>query len=658
MEIPLLRDLVAISCLSIGVLLFCHRLKIPAIVGFLLTGVICGPSAMALVENIHAVELLAEIGVVFLLFTIGMELSGEELSRLKRPVFLGGFLQVALTIAVVFGICRFLGSTIPESILAGYLATLSSTAIVLSLLQQRGESEGPHGRIALAVLIFQDISIVPMMLSIPLLAGQGGGDFFALALSAGRMVLILGGGWLLAYYIVPVLMRQVMYTRSRELLLMTSLGFCLAIAMGTAYLGLSLALGAFLAGLLLAESEYSMSVVEAILPFKDVFTSLFFISVGMLLDVHFFIENISSVILLAVALVFIKVFSALPAMMALGYPLRVALMAAMSLGQIGEFSFVLARSGIEYGFINNVVYQQFLAASILTMVVTPGLMGVSPKLANFVGRLFSPCTNSVSVKKTGSNDLQDHLIIVGFGIGGRYLAQTAKESGIPYVILEMNPDTVRRFRSKEPIYHGDASHPSVLKHFGVDKARVLAVVISDTVAARSVATNARKLNSSLHLVVRTRFLGEVQALKALGADDVIPEDFETAIEIFTRVLGYYLIPRQAIERFVQRIRTENYEMTRGLSLYSTNLPLVTEEVLGGLEVTACTLEPFSMIAGKRLLDTELRSKYGVTVVGIKRKDQMIASPSGEEELIPGDILFLFGNTTGVSNSLELLRAKV
>lgn len=658
MEIPLLKDLVSIFCLSIGVLLICLRLKIPAIVGFLLTGVLCGPSALGLVENVHAVELLSEIGVVLLLFTIGMELSGEELSRLKRPIFLGGSIQVFLTTGVVCLIAMLFGGTLPKSILFGYLATLSSTAIVLSILQQKGESDAPHGRLALSVLIFQDLAIVPMMLSIPILAGQGEADVLSLLLSAGRMVLILGGGWLLAYRIVPILMRQVMRSRSRELFLMTSLGFCLAVAVGTAYLGLSLALGAFLAGLLLAESEYSMSVVEGILPFKDVFTSLFFISVGMLLDVHFFIEHIGIISVFAVALIIVKVLLALPAMTILGYPLRVAIMAAMSLGQIGEFSFVLAKSGVDHSLLDPFWYQNFLAASILTMVLTPGIISIAPKMAVIVGKLLSCNGTQEKILLTHGAELQDHLIIVGFGLGGKYLARTAKETGIPYVILEMNPDTVRRFREQEPIYHGDATHPLVLKHFGIDRARIVVVMISDSAATRGITAAARKLNPSLHLIVRTRFLGEVPFLHDLGANDVIPEDFETSIEIFTRVLGYYLVPRQTIEKFVYNIRSENYEMVRDLSLHGANLPSFTEELLSGLEVTACKLEPGSEVDGKKLVETDIRRTYGVTIVGIRRKDTIIASPSGDEELLPGDTVFLFGNSSNISLAIERFRAPI
>ena len=222
----------------------------------------------------------------------------------------------------------------------------------------------------------------------------------------------------------------------------------------------------------------------------------------------------------------------------------------------------------------------------------------------------------------------------------------------------MNPDTVRRLRDQEPIYHGDASHPLVLKHFGVEKARILVVVISDSAATRGITAAARKLNPSLHLIVRTRFLGEVPYLHELGANDVIPEDFETSIEIFTRVLGYYLIPRQTIEKFVHSIRSENYEMVRDLNFHGANLPSLTEELLSGLEVTACKVEAGSDMENKKLLHTDLRRKHGVTIVGIRRKENIIASPGPDEELLAGDTVFLFGTSFGISQSIELFRAQV
>ncbi|MEG2004847.1 MAG: cation:proton antiporter, partial [Bilophila sp.] len=625
-------------------------------------GVLCGPTALGLVQDVHAVELLAEIGVVFLLFTIGMELSGEELARLRKLVFIGGTVQVGLTVVAFAGLAVLFGHTPQEGVVFGCLAALSSTAIVLSRLQQKAQSESPQGRLTLAVLIFQDIAIVPMMLAIPLLAGKTEADAWSLALSAGRTVAILGGGWLLAQYAVPRIMEQVLRTRSRELMLMTVLGLCLAVALGTSYLGLSLALGAFLAGLLLAGSEYSLNALEGVLPFKNVFTSLFFISVGMLLDVRFFIDHVGIIIAFAATLIVLKVVLAVPATLVMGYPLRVALLAAMNLAQIGEFSFVLARSAVSNGLLDEMGYQTFLAASILTMMLTPFVMDMAPQVSGAVSRRFRGGVPDESDDGTAADaSMKEHLIIVGFGVGGKHLARTAKEAGIPYVILEMNPDTVSRCRVSEPIHSGDATRPLVLEHFGIRSARVLAVVISDPTAVRAITVLARKINPKIHIVVRTRFLGEVQALKHLGANDVIPEDFETSIEIFSRVLGHYLVPRQTVERYVNSIRNEIYGMARQLSVRGMGLKqtgeVMANELLTGLEVVACKVEKGAEVAGKRLLETSMRKAHGVTVVGIRRKGEIIPSPGGDEYLQAGDTAFLFASPDALTNAMPLFRSK-
>ena len=652
MDIPLLPDIVAIFCLSIGVLLVCHQVKIPPIVGFLLTGVLCGPTALGLVQNPHAVELLAEIGVVLLLFSIGLEMSGEELMRLKRPVFVGGTAQVVLTVGAFMCLGVLTGQTWQQSMMYGFLASLSSTAIVLSRLQQKAQSESPQGRLDFSVLIFQDIAVVPMMLAIPILAGRGDTDLGGMLVSAGRTLVILVGGWVLARHVVPRIMQLVLRTRSKELMLMTVLGLC--IALGTASLGLSLALGAFLAGLLLSGSEYSLNVLEGILPFKDVFTSLFFISVGMLLDVGFLVHHLDKVFLFAALLIFLKSILSLPPMLLVGYPLRVSILAAMSLAQIGEFSFVLARSAVNSGLMDNDGYQMFLAASIVTMMLTPTVMEIAPKVASFVSRhMHMPVDEEAAAQRDES--LKDHLIIVGFGVGGKHLARTAREAGIPYVILEMNPDTVSRYGGKEPIHGGDASKPLVLEHFGIQSARVIAVVISDPSAVRAITAVARKLNPKVHIVVRTRFLGEVDALRRLGANDVIPEDFETSIEIFSRVLGHYLVPRQTIERFVNSIRHEYYNMARQLRMTGMDLPSLADEVLTGLEVVACKVEPGCALDGKRLMDTSLRKKYGVTVVGIRHAGQIIPSPGGDAFLHGDDTVFLFASPASLTTVMPFFR---
>ncbi len=644
-------------CLSLLVLLVCSRIRLPSIVGLLISGVLCGPTAFGLVENVKAVELLADVGVVMLMFTIGLEMSTSELSRLKKPVFLGGTAQVLATILIFLPPALISGHGAAEGVFFGCIAALSSTAIVLSLYQQKAQSESPQGRLSLAVLIFQDIAIVPMTLIIPLLSGQQNAGPLELLLSGARTVVVLGGGWILAKHVLPRLMLMIVRSRSRELLLIGTLGLCLAIAIGTAWMGLSLSLGAFLAGLLLAESEYSLSVVEGVLPFKMIFTSLFFISIGMLLDVQFAFTHVASILLLAVALLLFKTLAALAAMLLLRYPLRVCIIAAMSISQIGEFSFVLARSGVESGLMDNLAYQVFLASSILTMVATPFMMNAAPLVAGWIGkRLGSHGMQEEPHQDAASREeLRDHLMIIGFGIGGKYLARTARKAGIPYVILEMNPDTVSRYRDTEPIHHGDASDPMTLEHYGVKQARVLAVVISDSAAVRAVIDSAHKLNSGLNIVARTRFVSEEAELRQLGAQAVISEDFETSIEIFAQVLGYYLVPQQTITGFVREIRGEHYRMVRTLNLPGRNFSL-EDARLSDHAVSALLVEHDSVVAGKTLQQLDLRRLYNVTVVGIQHNGQTLPSPGGGDMLEEGDTAYLFADQESLGKVVRLFGA--
>jgi CPA2 family monovalent cation:H+ antiporter-2 len=664
MDLPLLNELVTIFCLSILVIYGCHKIKIPPVVGFLLTGVVCGPYGLGLVSAVHEVELMAEIGIVLLMFSIGMELSVSELVRLRKPVFLGGALQVGLTTLAIMPVAMFALGSWNTALFAGFLAALSSTAIVLKILQQSGQMESPYGRICLSILIFQDLAIVPMVLAVPLLAGRGlsgEGTGLDLLLSGLKTVGLMGGGFLLARKLVPAGLAMVVRTRSRELFLITTLAICLSIALITSTLGLSLSLGAFMAGLIMSESEYSHSALEGILPFKEIFTSLFFTSVGMLLNLGFFTAHLAEVAAVTVFLMLCKSLVVLPVSLLLGYPLRPAITAGLALCQIGEFSFVLAKTGFDYGLILPDSYQIFLAASIATMAAAPFLIAAAPRFAAAVAGL--PLVARLTAGKLRMDEetmpedaaLRDHLIIIGFGIGGKYLARTARLSGIPYTILEMNPDTVRAYAAVEPISYGDATHPSVLQALGVTRARVLAVVISDPTAVRGITEAARHMAPGLHIVVRTRFLGEVEALRELGASDVIPEEFETAVEIFTRVLSSYLVPQADIETFVRDVRSENYAMARKLNVPGVTLDALQKH-MPEIRVTAVGVEARAPLDGVSLADSGLRARHGITVVGVRRGDEVFANPDGGFILQAGDIAYVFAGSEAVGRAAALFSA--
>lgn len=637
MEVAFLYEIVIIFLLSIAVTLICSKLKLPATVGFLLTGVLCGPSVLGVVRDHEAIDQVAEIGVAMLLFTIGMELSGEALSRLKRPVFLGGGLQIGLTVAAVCGVAMLHGDSWRQGTFWGCLVALSSSAIVLNILQNKGQSSTPTGRLSLAILVFQDIMVAPMLLAVPLLAGTLDLTFEKAFFSVLWVILCLGAVFLFAHFGLNRLMEAVMRARTREILLLTTLGLCLGMALLTSALGLSLSLGAFLAGLLLARSPYSMSVISGILPYRDVFMSLFFISVGMMLNLGYFGEHFILIILGTAIFIIIKTLLSLPAVLIQGYPLKVAITTSMFLAQVGEFSFVLAAQGLAAGLFNMDNYQTFLAVSVLTMMLTPGMIALAPKVAEKVTHQRMPDTPT----KPDKNDIEDHLVIIGFGISGKHLAQVAKESGIPYKILEMNPETVNRYHDKEPISHGDASQPVVLEHLGVPKARAMAIVISDPAAVRNITVEARKLNPNLYIVARTRFVTEIAPLHKLGANDVVAEEFESSIEVFSHILSQYLIPRQDIEAFAAHLRMANYRMIRRMSAAVDSLGEVAGR-LPDMGVQALRLDRGSELAGIKLAHSDIRPKYGLTVVAIMRGKDIIASPGPELMLQADDIVYLFG----------------
>ena len=664
MEELILREIVILFILSIIVVLVCIRFRLPSIVGFLLTGVLCGPSALGLIPTPEAVDTMADVGVAFLMFSIGMELSGKELVRLKKPLFLGGSAQVLLTTAFIFAL-TFWWCGPRLGIVYGCMVTLSSTAIVLSLLQQKAQTESPQGQVCLAVLIFQDLAIVPMVLIFPLLAGGLELDTNSMLLAFGKGILVIGGILVFGKYLLPRLMFSVVRTRSRELMLMTTLGLCLAVALITSWVGLSLALGAFLAGLMMAESEYSLNTLESIMPFKEVFSSIFFISVGMLLDVNFFLSHLPIIALCAAAIIAAKILMTVPAVKILNYSMRTALLAAFCLAQVGEFSFVLAKSALGLELISNDAYQIFLASSILTMVLTPLLIGVAPRVA--AGILRNPDMQTPEAAAEDDEDnaedkanhiirdgrqLRDHLIIIGFGIGGQIMAQGAKNCGIPYIISEMNPDTVARFRDTEPIRHGDASFPLVLAHLGAATARTLAILTSDPAGSRAIIANARAMNPSLHIIVRTRFLGNLDSYKEVGANEVIPEEFETSLEVFARVLNHYLVPRQTIDQYVSAIRRENYGMQRRLGMGGSIMDSLPE-----LQLVAYAVEEGSPLAGKTIAQAALRKEHGVTAAGVRRGETINNNPDAQTLLLAGDIVYLLATQEALTRAAFLFHAE-
>lgn len=660
MAIQLLNDIIVIFLISILAIFVGHRLRVPVVVGFLATGILAGPHGLRLIHEVEQIEVLAEIGVVLLLFAIGIEFSFEKLLQIKRAALVGGPLQVVVTFIVTTFIGIEIGLHLNEAIFAGFLVSLSSTAVVLKIMQDRDEVDTPHGGNTLGVLIFQDIVVVPMMLLTPILAAQNSESLgmpllFMLAKGVGIIVLVIAA----AKFFVPALLYQVVRLRSSELFLLTVVLICLSVAWISFTAGLSLALGAFLAGLIISESDYSYQALGNILPFRDVFTSFFFVSIGMLLDVSFFLERADLLVAVALGVLILKAAVAGGVSVLLGYPIRTGVLVGLALAQIGEFSFILSKTGLDSGIMSQFEYQVFLAVSVMTMAATPFVISGSPKAADLLCRLPLP-----ERLKTGlpfaaiPEKRENHLVIVGYGFVGRTLARAARVGDLSYMVLEMNPEKVRGEKANgEPIHYGDATQEIVLRHADVDKARVVVVAVSDEMATRRIVELARRINPKVYIMARVRHLAEAPPLYDLGADEVVPEEFETSVGIFSRVLTRYLIPRNEIEKMIVEVRSLGYDMFRNAEIEPAKISDL-RRYLPNVEVVTVRVEERAPACGKTLADLALRKSLGVNAIGILRESGNVLNPHSDTEISAGDVLLVLGTSEQIARSRYLFRDPV
>ncbi|HKB04066.1 MAG TPA: cation:proton antiporter [Gemmataceae bacterium] len=653
-----LRDLLIAFAVAGGAVFVAYRLRLPSVVGLLAAGVLAGPHGFGLIHDPERIKALAEVGVVILLFAVGLEFSLPRLVGMGRLMVRIGIPQVGLCVlAGVAATWAFFGDVRP-AVLAGMLLAMSSTAIVFKLLTDRGEVATPHGNVSAAVLLFQDLLVVGCMVLLPLLAARkadGPPAWQTLAVGVGVVAALVIGG----RYLLPRLLHQVVRTHNRELFLIALVLVCLGSAALTGSMGWSLALGAFLAGLALSESEYATQTLAEALPFRDTLASLFFVSVGMLLDVRFVTGNLPLVVGLVAGVVLVKFLAGgLPVLLS-GYPLRTAALTGLALAQIGEFSFILADRGLALGLLDRDQYQAFLAVAVLTVALTPALIAAGPRLAERLEALPLPArwrAGRGAVEVAGEKvAMTGHVVIVGYGLNGRNLARVLRVADIPYVVLELNPETVRQAKARgEPVQYGDCTRPAVLEHLGVAAARVLVVAISDPASSRRAVQLARGLNRRLHVIARTRYLAEVAELRRLGANIIIPEEFETSVEIFARVLREYEVPRNLILSLVDRVRGEHYEVLRDLKLPAMQVVLPYREVLEKLDVGSCWLREKSPVVGKSVGEVNLRAETGATLVALRRSGKLVLNPGADLRFQPDDVAVLIGDRGQVHRAVCVL----
>jgi CPA2 family monovalent cation:H+ antiporter-2 len=652
-------EILIIFALSIAVLALCYRAKMPGIVAFFLVGVLAGPYGLGFVSDTADVEVLAEIGIIILLFTIGMEISLKSLLEMKRGLLIGGVLQIGLTIIVVALIAMAAGLPAPVAIFFGMLLSHTSTAVMLSIFQHRGEVDTPPVRLSLGISVLQDLSTVPMILIVPVLAGMDAAGILPSLATFGLGLALVVAVVLAALKVVPPLLYRVTCLRSRELFVLTIVTICLGTAWITSQAGLSLALGAFLAGLIISESEYSREALSSIIPFKDVFTSFFFISMGMLLDTAFFAAHAPLILVLILAAIIGKAIIGAVAVLPAGASLGTAIVTGLAIGQIGEFAFVLSWSGVEYGLLAPGPEQVFLAVAIGTMAVSPWVVGAAPAVSAAVRRLpLPPCLRAGEAPPAPPEQrYKDHIVIVGFGPMGRQMAAAARKSGIPYVVAEINALTVREERAKgEPIFFGDAQNEGVLDYACVGTARVVAVTIPNPGAARQVTALARKMNPDCAIITRTRYFGEVIPLHTLGANEVVSEEFEATVEVLIKMLTHYSLTPAQIREIVAEAREEGYAMLGDLPDWvPAPRDLGVEE--SGAAVDTLRVGEGAAMAGMTLAETDLRRKHGVTVLAVRRGEQVIAAPDGETAILPGDVCVVIGPEEKIAAIDHLFRER-
>lgn len=550
--------LILIAVATAGAALF-ERLRLPSVVSFLLMGALIGPGGLGLVADPDRVRRLAELGVVFLLFEVGLELPLERVRRLWRRALAAGGLQVATTVAVVGLLGLAAGWRLPASLVMGALVAMSSTAVVMRLLAERDEIDAPHGQMAVGILLFQDLCIVPFLLLVPLLASSPGAPLGGLALEIGRSAAALAALAVAARFALPPLLDRMARLRSRELFTMLAVLVVMGSAVVAEELGLTLAVGAFVGGLVLSASPWAHQLFAEVLPLRGLLLGIFFTAVGMLFDPSA-IANPLPVLAYVVSVVGLKtaIVVGISAWI-LRQEVRHAVLTGMALAQTGEFSFVLAAAAVGAGILDAQLQAIFVTGSIATLAATPFLIAAAPRVARWVtgGR------DEIPVAPARAGAPSGHAVLVGHGFAGTTVARVLRARGIPYQAIEANAETVRLARARgEPMVWGDATRRALLERVGIRRARLVVVAISEPLATREIVSVVREMAPELPILARTRFVRDADRLVETGARSVVAEEFESTLALVAGALGGFGVPRAAIERFTGVLRDEGYELLR------------------------------------------------------------------------------------------------
>lgn len=539
-----------------------RRFGLPVLIGYLLAGTLIGPNTPGIVADRERVQQLAELGVALLMFGLGVEFSLGEIARVRRTVSIAGGIQIPFTIGLGAVVGRLAGWNLAEAVLLGGAFAISSSIVTITWLMSRGETEQPHGRIAVGLGVVQDLALVPMIALLPVLSNGGGEgvarrlvESLVVATIALALVIILGTR------LVPKLFDAVARLESRELFLLVVVLIALGTALASQEAGLSLALGAFLAGLVVSESEYDRQVLGEIIPLRDLFSTLFFVSIGMLLDPDYIVRHLPLVAAFTIALVIGKMLIIGGALLAAGVNHSVATLVAVFMAQMGEFSFVLAAAGTAEGIIDDNQYSIVLATAVASILVTPLVIRSAPSLVDIAGRLPGVASQEewLAGEEPPRHELRRHTVICGYGRVGAVLGDALERRGFSYSVVELNPAIVRELRGRgiQAIY-GDAGMAPVLDKAGIRTARVLVVASVDLVSTPAAIRHARSVNPSIAIITRASASTEVEVLRAAGADEIVQPEFEAGLECIRFVLRKYGVSAQETNVLVGRRRSAHY----------------------------------------------------------------------------------------------------
>ncbi len=644
----LLEEITVIATVSVIVTLLLGRLKLPVVAGLVLSGALVGPKALSLAHDPEAIEVIAEVGVIFLLFTIGLEFSLSRLKNIFRQVALGGLLQVGVTTLVTSLICLSMDLSIPEAIVYGFVFALSSTALVLRTLGERGELDAPHGRFIVGTLIFQDLCIVPMVLIVPLLIN--GLDkpetwqaiMFALAKATLVVVLLFA----VSRKVIPHLFRWVNASRSNEVFILTVLCLCIGTAYLTSLTGLSLALGAFLAGMIVADTDFRHRAMGDILPLRDVFVSFFFVSLGMFFDFQLLAEKPMEVGLLLLAFIGGKGLIAILAASFMRFPPRAAWLAGVGLAQFGEFGFIILQLAIQEGVVIESEIGTLLNAGILSMFLTPLLVYKAPHFTAGE-RALDPLAKLLRARS--AEELEDrtvghsdHVVVIGYGLAGRLLTNSLSRLKIEAVALEMNSDNVELGRKLgDPVYYADATSEEALGHAHVESCRAIVIMINDNQAIERVISTIARMKVKAPVFVRTQYMRGSEKLSQELPVNIVASEVEGGLEILSLVLNQLQIPRNLIIREVDQAREETMHSDREYS--SSPLPLEAHAGLKDLKVEKLIVTAKSRVTGQSPRNLDLAESTGVSILAVRRQDSLLVHRLADIIFEPEDLVYCLGS---------------